>query len=163
MYSIDWLRWLLLSHWRRVKRRSKAGGKASKAEGRVASKTKRRDASKTASSTAPIQDAEVARLTRELNEALDQQAATSEVLGVISAFSGELQRVFQSMLENALRLCDAKFGVVFRFDGDAFGPLRSLAFTESCCQRFNQRCQMRLTATWRGLSLCAGRAEVCRE
>ena len=105
-----------------MKRRSKAGGKASKARGRVASKTKRRDASKTASSTALIQDAEVARLTRELNEALDQQAATSEVLGVISAFSGELQRVFQSMLENALRLCDAKFGVVFRFDGEAFVP-----------------------------------------
>ncbi len=105
-----------------MKRRSKAGGKASKARGRVASKTKRRDASKTASSTALIQDAEVARLTRELNEALDQQAATSEVLGVISAFSGELQPVFQSMLENALRLCDAKFGVVFRFDGDAFVP-----------------------------------------
>ena len=105
-----------------MKRRSKAGGKASKARERVASKTKRRDASKTASSTAPIQDAEVARLTRELNEALDQQAATSEVLGVISAFSGELQPVFQSMLENALRLCDAKFGVVFRFDGDAFVP-----------------------------------------
>ena len=56
-----------------MKRRSKAGGKASKARGRVASKTKRRDASKTASSTALIQDAEVARLTRELNEALDQQ------------------------------------------------------------------------------------------
>ena len=105
-----------------MKRRSKAGGKASEARGRVASKTKRRDASKSASSTAPIQDAEVARLTSELNEALDQQAATSEVLGVISAFSGELQRVFQSMLENALRLCDAKFGVVLRFDGNAFVP-----------------------------------------
>ena len=39
---------------------------------------------------------------------------------MISAFSGELQRVFQSMLENATRLCDAKFGMVFRFDGDTF-------------------------------------------
>ena len=55
-----------------------------------------------------------------MNEALEQQAATSEVLGVISAFSSELQRVFQAMLENATRLCDAKFGMVFRFDGDAF-------------------------------------------
>ena len=103
-----------------MKRRSRTGGKAAKARGREASKTKRRDASKTASSSAPIQDAEVARLTRELNEASEQQAATSEVLRVISAFSGELQRVFQSMLENATRLCDAKFGMVFRFDGDAF-------------------------------------------
>ena len=103
-----------------MKRRSRTGGKAAKARGREASKTKRRDASKTASSSAPIQDAEVARLTRELNEASEQQAATSEVLRVISAFSGELQRVFQSMLENATRLCDAKFGMVFRFDSDAF-------------------------------------------
>ena len=49
-----------------MKRRSRAGGEASKARGREALKTKRRDASKTASSPAPIQDAEVARLTREL-------------------------------------------------------------------------------------------------
>jgi hypothetical protein len=55
-----------------MKRRSKAGGKASKARGREALKTKRRDAAKTASSSAPIQDAEVARLTRELNEAREQ-------------------------------------------------------------------------------------------
>jgi two-component system NtrC family sensor kinase len=103
-----------------MKRRSRAGGEASKARHRKALNPKRRDASKTASSTTSIQNAEVARLTRELNEALEQQAATSEVLGVISAFSGELQRVFQSMLENATRLCDAKFGMVFRFDGDMF-------------------------------------------
>ena len=103
-----------------MKRRSRAGGKSSRARSRKALTPKRRDASKTASSSAPIQDAEVARLTRELNEALEQQAATSEVLGVISAFSSELQRVFQAMLENATRLCDAKFGMVFRFDGDAF-------------------------------------------
>jgi two-component system NtrC family sensor kinase len=103
-----------------MKPRSRAGREASKARHRNALKTKRRDASKTASSTASMHDAEVARLTRELNEALEQQAATSEVLGVISAFSGELQRVFQSMLENATRLCDAKFGMIFRFDGDTF-------------------------------------------
>jgi len=53
-----------------MKRRSRAGGKASKARGREALKTKRRDASKDAPSSAPIQNAEVARLTRELNEAL---------------------------------------------------------------------------------------------
>ena len=91
----------------------------------------------------PLSKMQSRRLTRELNEALDQQAATSEVLGVISAFSGELQRVFQSMLENALRLCDAKFGVVFRFDGDAC-PLRKsarrqhLPNTESGAARLNR-------------------------
>ena len=93
---------------------------ASKARGREALKTKRRDAPKTASSSAPIQDAEVARLTRELNEALERQAATSEVLEAISGSPGDLQPVFAAMLENAVQICDAKFGNIYRWDGDAF-------------------------------------------
>ena len=102
-----------------MKRRSRAGGKASKARGREALKTKRRDAPKTASSSAPIQDAEVAQLTRELNEALERQAATSEVLDVISGSPGDLQPVFAAMLENAVRICDAKFGNIYRWDSGA--------------------------------------------
>ena len=102
-----------------MKRRSRAGGKASKARGREALKIKRRDASKNAPSSAPIQDAEVARLTRELNEASERQAATSEVLEVISGSPGDLQPVFASMLENAVRICDAKFGNIYRWDGEA--------------------------------------------
>ena len=108
-----------------MKRRSKAGGKASKALGREASKTKRRDASKTASLTASIHDAEVARLTRELNEALERQAATSEVLEVISGSPGDLQPVFAAMLENAVRICDATFGNIYRWDGEALHMLAS--------------------------------------
>ena len=103
-----------------MKRRSKAGGKASKARGREALKTKRRDVPKTASSSGPVQDAEVARLTRELDEALEQQIATSKVLQLISASSGHLQPVFDEILQNATRICEANFGVLLLYDGKNF-------------------------------------------
>ena len=55
-----------------------------------------------------------------LSEALEQQTATSEVLGVISSSPGELQPVFDAMLANATRLCDAKFASLFLSEGDQF-------------------------------------------
>src|SRR5262245_26769499 len=57
---------------------------------------------------------------RELSEAREQLAATSEVLQVISSSAGELQPVFQAILANATRLCEAKFGTLFLCEGDAF-------------------------------------------
>jgi signal transduction histidine kinase len=53
--------------------------------------------------------------TRELSEALEQQTATSEVLSVISSSPGELEPVFQSMLANAMRICEANFGILYEF------------------------------------------------
>ena len=58
--------------------------------------------------------------TLELAEALEQQTATSEVLRVISSSPGELEPVFKAMLENAVRICDASFGMLFRFEDSAW-------------------------------------------
>src|SRR5262245_37368556 len=58
--------------------------------------------------------------TRELSESLEQQTATSEVLEVIASSSGELQQVFDTMLANATRICEAKYGVLYLREGGAF-------------------------------------------
>ena len=59
------------------------------------------------------------RLLNELRESLQQQTATSEVLSVISSSPGELEPVFEAMLENATRICEANFGGMFRLENGA--------------------------------------------
>ena len=63
---------------------------------------------------------ELRQRTDDLTRSLEQQTATSEVLRVISSSPGELEPVFQSMLQNAVQICDANFGTLYRFDGKMY-------------------------------------------
>jgi class 3 adenylate cyclase/putative methionine-R-sulfoxide reductase with GAF domain len=89
---------------------------------RNARKLQHRTASKATPHRAPPavdEHTEVTRLTRELNEALEQQAVASELLGIISSGAAELETTFHAILEKATRLCKAEFGNIYRWDGDA--------------------------------------------
>jgi signal transduction histidine kinase len=75
----------------------------------------------------------VEQRTSELSQTLQQQTATSEVLRVISSSPGELEPVFDTILINAMRLCEASHGVVWLREGDGF---RSAAFRETLSKAF---------------------------
>src|ERR1700730_7151152 len=69
-------------------------------------------------SSAPSPAVKIAQLRREFAEASELQKATSEVLRVIASSTGDLERLFETILANAVRLCDAANGAINRWDGE---------------------------------------------
>jgi signal transduction histidine kinase len=76
--------------------------------------------------------------TRELTEALEQQTATAEILRVISSSPNDLRPVFDSILANATRLCEAHLGMLFMYDGDAFTAVATQGADPGVIEHYRQ-------------------------
>ncbi len=80
---------------------------------------------------------------RQVTEALDQQTATSEILRVISSSPTDVQPVFDAIVESAVRLCDARYGAVFNFDGDLVHLVAHHNFSETWLEGVRKQYPMR--------------------
>jgi two-component system, NtrC family, sensor kinase len=119
-----------------MRRRSRASSKLTNAR---SGKAKTLKAARHSNSPVAGQETEAARFHRERDEALEREAATSEVLRLISKSPGDLELVFRTILEDATRICDAKFGTLFRFDGKMFNFAADVGSTPEFAEFERQR------------------------
>src|SRR3974377_1976383 len=104
-----------------MRRRSRAGGRSAKSQRHKTTAPERRNASKAVRRVDPSVADLHARLehqAQELIEARELQAATAEVLRVISISPHDIQPVFNTIAENAVRICEGRFAFVVRFDNE---------------------------------------------
>ena len=121
-----------------MRRRNKTGGKAAKTQ--RPRTLKRRNAAKVGREAPAIGATErIALLEHRLNEALEQQTATSDVLGVISSSPGELKPVFEAILESATRICTAKFANLFLYADNSFRIAAQKNAPLAYAERWRQR------------------------
>jgi two-component system, NtrC family, sensor kinase len=123
-----------------MRRRDKTGSKGAKTQ--RPETLKRRSAPSTARHRNPGatgKETNVARLTRERDEALERLAAASEVLEVVSSSPGELQPVFETILENATRICEAKFANLFLYETNSFRIAAQLNAPPAYAERWRRQ------------------------
>jgi class 3 adenylate cyclase len=121
-----------------MRRRDKTGGKAAKTQ--RPRTLKRRNAAKVGREAPAIGTTErIALLEHRLNEALEHQTATSDVLGVISSSPGELKPVFEAILESATRICTAKFANLFLYADNSFRIAAQKNAPLAYAERWRQR------------------------
>ena len=115
-----------------MKRRSRAGSKPAKARPRKAVEPKGRSAPKALShrGAAPARETEVARLTRELSEAVERQAATVDLLKAMSCSAIDLQSVLDTLVRSAARLMQAEMGSLVQPEGSVFRQLASCGYPQ---------------------------------
>jgi GAF domain-containing protein len=105
-----------------MKRRVKGGGKGTKPPGRKVPTPRggRQNARRRPSSSKGNNTPDIQGIIHERDEALQQQAATSQVLKVISGSAGDLQSIFATILEEAVRICDSAFGELYYWEDEVF-------------------------------------------
>src|SRR6516225_10319735 len=123
-----------------MRRRSRASSKPTKARSRKAKAVKRTVlAVRHSSSSVAGQETEAVRFRRERDEALEREIATAEVLKVISSSPGDVKSIFASILENATRICEAKFGILLTYQNKLFRPVAHRNTPLALLEFLNQR------------------------